>query len=360
MTESRLRVGYDCSAASAGAEEMARAVAVEQTIEFPPDLAPEWIRRDLVATIEEVGENSFVLSFDARLFGDSITEMLNVLWGNVSLLHGVRVTRIDLPDDFVTAMDGPRFGIAGLRRMFDAEHRPLLATALKPIGLGAADLARDAAELAAAGIDVIKDDHSLGNQVWAPWQERVARCAEAVRSSAERAGTGAVYAPSLNVGAHDVVAKAVRAAELGCGALMMLPGISGFDAIRVVARESGLPIMTHPAMLGSLTVPRDHGLPIGFVLGTLPRLAGADLSVFPNSGGRFGLTADECAEIADGCRNGEEWAPCWPTPGGGMVLDRIGGIMEQYGPDVCLLVGGDLHRGDLRMRAEAFRQAVSD
>jgi ribulose-bisphosphate carboxylase large chain len=49
----------------------------------------------------------------------------------------------------------------------------------------------------------------------------------------------------------------------------------------------------------------------------------------------------------------------FPSPGGGMTLDRVQEIVEFYGNDVALLIGGDLHRGDnLAETAAGFRVAV--
>src|SRR2546427_10561978 len=84
---------------------------------------------------------------------------------------------------------GPLLGIAGLRELTGARGRPLLCTALKPLGRSAPELAQLAYGFARAGIDLIKDDHSLADQTTAPFRERVERCSEAVaRASGETGG----------------------------------------------------------------------------------------------------------------------------------------------------------------------------
>ena len=79
------------------------------------------------------------------------------------------------------------------------------------------------------------------------------------------------------------------------------------------------------------------------VFGTLCRLAGADASIFPNYGGRFGFSKEECLAIEHGCSKPllgmKSISPC---PGGGMSMDKIPQMLEVYGPDVMLLNGGDL------------------
>lgn len=355
---SRLYVRY---AIAGDVAATAEAIRVEQTIEFPADLAPEWIREEVVARVEHRSEHDVVLSYASGVYAGGLGQVLNVLWGNVSLFEGVRVVEVQLPAPESLGLRGPRFGGAGLREALGVGSRPLLATALKPMGSSSAELAATAGVLAEAGLDLIKDDHSLGDQPWSPWRERVARCTEAVREANDRAGTTARYLPSLNVPAHEVLERAHEAKELGAGGLLVLPGISGFDTMRALADDDtlGLPIMSHPAMLGSHVVHPDQGLDHGILLGLVNRLAGADMVVFPNYGGRFGFSVEQCAQIREACAVEQPGiASALPTPGGGMTVERVPELLDLFGQNVVLLIGGALHRGDLRANATGLRQAV--
>lgn len=102
--------------------------------------------------------------------------------------------------------------------------------------------------------------------------------------------------------------------------MLLLPGLYGFDTMRAVADddELGLVVMSHPSMLGAFTSPGHHGMSHAVVLGTLARLAGADVSVFPNHSGRFSFRPEDCAAIAHAL--GEplgDLAPAFPAPAGG-------------------------------------------
>ncbi len=362
-TEERLRITYRIH--HPDPQGVVDAIRVEQTIEFPYRLAPEWIQRQVVGRIDgaEVDGSTgvFTVSYDPGVVGGGLVQLLNVLWGNVSLFEGVRVESLELPRSVVDQLPGPRYGVAGLRRHIGAGVRPLLTTALKPMGLAPDDLADDAGVLAGAGFDIIKDDHGLSDQPWARWGERVRRCADAVHEANARYGTQAVYAPSLNVPAPEVVDRAHQARELGAGALLVLPGLVGFDLMRALAAddELALPIMSHPSMLGSTVVNPGQGIRHGIVFGMLCRLAGADISIFPNYGGRFSFSEAECGDIRDECLAPIHGvAATYPAPGGGMTLARVPELLEFYGRDVALLVGGALHDGDLAENARALRAAV--
>jgi ribulose-bisphosphate carboxylase large chain len=341
-------------------------IRVEQTIEFPFELAPSWIQDQVVGKIEEITSSDksnhlITISYNPDIAGGELTQLLNVLWGNASLFPGVKIVDLKLPDSILNNFKGPRFGISGLRNIFKADTRPLIATALKPMGSDAKTLAEMARTLALAGFDLIKDDHSLANQPWATWKERVKLISAAIQEANEITGGNSVYVPSLNMPFDQVIDASHTAKDLGAGALLVIPGITGFDSLRVIAADEtlSLPILGHPAMLGSLVTSKDSGISHGIVFGTLMRLAGADISIFPNIGGRFSFTTEQCLEIADLSRRKlGSLNPITIAPAGGMTLERIPEMIDMYGKETALLIGGALSRGNLADNAARMCEMV--
>ncbi len=343
-------------------EIIAEAIRTEQTIEFPFDLAPTWIQNNVVGRIENIDGQVVTIGYPIGVTGGGLGQFLNVLWGNVSLLNGVRIIDLQLPAEFLADFRGPRFGVAGLRSIFNAPTRPLLCTALKPMGLSPEELGATAVTLARAGFDMIKDDHGLSSQPWAPWAQRVKTIARMVTEVDADSPHHCVYMPALNVPADQLLDAAHQAKEWGAGALLVLPGLAGMDSMRVLADdpELNLPIMSHPSFLGSTVVNPQQGIDHGIVFGTLMRLAGADISIFPNYGGRFSFSQEECETVAQACAASlGEIATIFPSPGGGMTLDRVPEMIKVYGTDVTLLIGGALHRGDLFSNARQLVEAVA-
>ena len=353
MTEA-IRATYRINAADVAA--VAEAICVEQTIEFPKHLAPQWIQEQVTGTVVSIDGSDVVIDFPRSAADGGFSQFLNVIWGNVSLFAGVRLIAVSVPDGFSA---GPRYGVAGLREHLGVGSRPLLATALKPMGLSSGELATLAGRLAAGGLDLIKDDHGLASQPWSPWIERVQACAQAVRAANDQYGTHARYLPSLNVPTGDLARALDAATAAGVGGFLVMPGLTSFDSMRFAADRTGLPIMAHPSFLGSLVMNPDQGIEHGVLFGDLMRLAGADMAIFPNVGGRFSFSEAECRSIRDRCA-----APLgnvvasWPTPGGGMTLDRIDAMRALYGDDVVFLIGGALHDGDLDANCQALVHAV--
>lgn len=337
----------------------ALAVAVEQSHELPTELAPANAVRDSLAhvrtVVERPGRPALVtIDYPADLAGGDLGQLLVMLLGNVSLQDGVRLVGLDLPAALVAAMPGPRLGVAGVRALVGEPERPLLATALKPVGMTAGQLADLGASVAAGGLHVIKEDQGLANQPWAPFRERVPRVAGAVR----QANPSSAYLPVVN-GSLDQIRFA---RDSGAHGVVVLPGVAGFGALALAAEvfEGGM-VLAHPSFLGGFTASPTHGIAPDVLFGTLLRLAGADATIFPSWGGRFSLTRDQCLAIADAARRPlHGLPPIVPAPGGGMSVARAPELLAAYGPDTIFLIGADLHRdGDPRRAAERLVAATS-
>lgn len=369
LSGERLTATYLLTGDAATAREKAEDLCLEQTVEFPADLLPpgdipdQVVGRLLDLQPAGAGAHRARIDFAVETTGGELTQLLNVLFGNISLKPGVRLVGLDLPLGLLGRFRGPRLGAAGWRERLGVPRRPLLCTAVKPMGLPAADLADLVYQFALGGIDLIKDDHGLADQPFAPFRERVARCAEAVARANRETGEACIYLPNLTGPADRLHDNARFAKDAGAGGLLFSPGLGGLDVMRALADDDGLdlPIMSHPAFQGSLVVEPTAGIAHGVIFGQLARLAGADATIFPNWGGRFSFTREECVEIIAGCiTTMGEIKPILPAPGGGMTLSRVPEMLETYGQEVIFLIGGGLHRAgpDLVAGCRYFRRLV--
>jgi ribulose-bisphosphate carboxylase large chain len=218
---------------------------------------------------------------------------------------------------------------------------------------------------ALGGIDIIKDDHGLADQPFAPFRERVERCAAAVARANRETGLSSLYMPNVTGPAQGLIDNALFAKNAGAGGLLFSPGLAGLDCMRLLADDDGigLPVMSHPALQGSFVVSPESGISHFALFGQIARLAGADATIFPNYGGRFSFSRGECRSIAEGCAlKMGPLKPIFPAPGGGMSLDRLPDMRQVYGPDVIFLIGGGLHQHgpDLVENCRYFRRLVED
>lgn len=356
----RFTVDYRVWAATPSeARARAAAIALEQTVEIPREVVPAGYVEDVilgrVAGLREEAEGQFLarIAYSPDCVGAGLAQLpqlLNVMFGNSSLQKGVKLVNFEASPTLLQRFPGARFGVAGVRQRIRRDHGGLLCAVIKPQGSTSAELAALAHATALAGADIIKEDHGLANQPSAPFAERVAALAEAVaRANAQRAAEGqrarAAYFASLAGAGHDLPEMAWRAKAAGADGVLVLPGLHGFGAIHHLSADAsfGLPIMAHPSLLGPHVLSANTGFSHGALFGMLMRLAGADISVFPNHGGRFGFSRAECAEIAAHCRDPKgHCLPILPSPGGGMSPQRMPEMAGMYGPDCVYLMGGSL------------------
>ena len=344
---------YRLTGSEAETRAKAADICLEQTVELPDDLVTDAaVREHVLGRVEWFraggpGVFEAAVSFSASIASDDLPQLLNVAFGNISLKPGIRLERLDLPDGMLRGFKGPRFGREGLRARLNVHGRALLCTALKPMGLAATALADLAYRLALGGIDIIKDDHGLADQDFCPFDERVGRCVEAVERANRETGLNCIYIPNVTAPADRLLDRALFARRAGAGGLLISPGLTGLDAMRRLTDDDRvcLPIMAHPALQGSFVVNAAEGISHSAIFGQINRLAGADASIFPNYGGRFGFTPEDCRRLMDGATSPMGHVkPIFPTPAGGMSLDRVPEMCEMYGCDAIFLIGGGLHR----------------
>ncbi len=343
-------------------QEMAEDICIEQTVEVVRQLAQDsWIQENILGRIEEIcqiktgvrcqttpismetsSDNIYevVISYPDQIIDYQLPQLLSVLYGNISLKSGIKVVGLKLSSNFLSHFSGPGFGIDGIRKLLAVENRPLLATALKPMGKTPHELAGLAYKLALGGIDIIKDDHGLVDHSFCPFKERVQECLCAINKAQEKTGKRVLYFPNITDSYEKIREHAGWAKEMGVGGFLVSPLIVGLDTMRYLADNFGLPIMAHPALMGTLF----SGISIEIVLGDLMRLAGADMVVYPNYGGRFPFTEEICQKIGYALRKEMgSLKTAFPVPAGGIDVKNTRALKQFYGNDTIFLIGSSLY-----------------
>lgn len=349
-TEPRLRVSYDLACGGeTDAAERAREIALEQTVELPEGTFGDEIERFVVGRVEAIERVDSarwraVVSYDTETIGDEIPQLLNLLFGNISLKQGIRISEIDWPEGLLGRFPGPRHGVEGLRALCGVtERRALLCTALKPMGLSTRELARRAHDFALGGIDLIKDDHGLGNQTSAPFEERLFRCQEAIALANSRSGGNSLYFPNVTGRASELEQRVELAKSVGCRGFLISPLAVGPDTVRWLAERFGLAVLAHPSLAGAF-LHSDHGIAAEILLGQIFRMLGSDGVIYPNVGGRFPFTEETCSAINSRLRGPlGSLLPSFPVPAGGIDVSRVPHWISRYGPDTIFLVSGSLY-----------------
>lgn len=347
------------------AEQAASDIALEQTVELPfGAVAPEF--QQYIGSPTECNQESderwsCTIEYGTEVAGQDILQFLNVMFGNVSIKPGVKITDFN-PGALAPLFPGPQFGIDEIRKLTGAAGRPLSCTALKPVGASAGQLAEIAGDCAMGGIDIIKDDHGLANQSMAPFEDRLKACVAAIRKSDQETGRNTLYFPNITTRIENLLSRAELAQSLGADGLLISPQITGLSALVSLAESAiDLPIMAHPAFSGPYTINSDSGISADTYFGKLWRALGADAVIYPNAGGRFSYSIDECLDINDACRSEfGTFRPIFPTPGGGIDRESVGEWKTKYGNDTIFLIGGSLymHPDGMKKAVQEFQNSV--
>lgn len=362
----RFTVTYHVVASSENeAAARAESIRIEQTVEMPLSAVPPSGLQSM-GNIESIRKNDkkqswrVEISYPTALSENDITQRINVLFGNISLLPGILVT--DCCDHFFNGLfQGPAHGIHGIRRRLNKTTGAISCTALKPVGLSTKELAERALLFSTSGMDLIKDDHGITNQQSAPFRERVPICVKAVRTGEQKSGKRTLYFPNITTSPDKVVENASFAQDSGADGLLVCPQLCGPEILQVLSAEFDLPIMAHPAFSGSMVIHPDHGFTPEFYYGKLWRALGADCVIYPNAGGRFSFSEETCNRLNYQLRTSFcSFQNSLPAPAGGISLDSIPDLLKRYGPDTAYLIGGSLYANQdgYQVAAKQFIQTL--
>jgi len=351
MTE-RFTVTYHVRSDAASIEARAQAIAVEQSVEMPlaaidePAVLSDIVGR--VQQIDDLGGGTFQVRIGLALasIGDDPGQFLNMLFGNTSLHDDVILRDAVIPQRFRTEPGGtPK-----LRRLLGVPRRAFTGSALKPQGLSPRRLADLAERFARGGLDFIKDDHGLADQAYSPFAVRVPLIAGAVAHAARATGHPTRYIPSLTGDLDQMRARAKIAVDCGLDCMMVAPVVAGFSSVWALTRAfPEVTFFAHPAMGGAARIAPE------LLIGKLFPALGCGAVIFPTHGGRFGYSPATCRELVANAR------PALPVPAGGIALNRVTELLDFYGPDTMLLIGGSLLLAKDRITEEsaAFVSAVA-
>lgn len=335
----RVEVVYHVRAEASVIATRAQAIAVEQSVEMPLSAIEDAaILSEIVGDVRNIvdlGQGVFAVTIGLAVasFEADSGQFLNMLFGNTSLHEDVVLRDVELSPTFAAGFPGARQGVAGLRAQCGATRRAMTCSALKPQGLAADDLAALAARFARGGVDFIKDDHGLADQKYSPFAARVPAVAAALRVVAAETGRLTRYIPSLSGDLDRMRRDIALARDEGLSCVMLAPMIAGVASLQTLARENpDMAIFAHPALGGAARIAPE------LLIGKLLPLFGADAVIFPTFGGRFGYSPATCRNLADNARA----LDALPIPAGGMTLARVPEILDFYGPETMLLIGGSL------------------
>jgi ribulose-bisphosphate carboxylase large chain len=236
--------------------------------------------------------------------GPSLPNLLATVAGNLwelRQLTGLRLLDLRLPAAFAAAYNGPKFGVAGTRRLTGVRGRPLIATIIKPsIGMSPDETADLVKTLCEAGVDFIKDDELQSDGAYCPFDARVRAVMGVINRHADSCGKKVMFAFNLTGELdqmrrrHDLV--------LAEGGTCVMASIHSVGTVGMVelGRHTQLPIHAHRNGWGALS--RHPALGFDFTAWQkIWRLAGADHVHVNGIGNKFSETDASVIASAKAC-----------------------------------------------------------
>jgi len=341
---SRINVTYRVKSSAEDIKARAESIAVEQSVEMPlAAIDNEYVLSEILGRVDDISDNGdgtykVQIALATETTGFEVAQLINMIFGNTSIHDAVVLEDAEFPTDLTDVFGGPNIGIDGMRKRCNGEGRAMTCSALKPQGTSVAGLADLAKRFALGGVDYIKDDHGLADQSYSPFAERIPACAKAVREANNETGGNTHYIPSLTGNLDQLRDRMGIAKEEGLHTMMMPPMVVGLPSFHAIVKENpDCAFLAHPSMTGGGRIAP------AFLFGKLFRLLGADAGIFVNHSGRFSFPKEICSDLA--AKSLAPWGdikPCTPVPAGGMTLARVHEMLDFYGRDVILLIGGDL------------------
>ena len=198
-----------------------------------------------------------VVSWSMENFGFNLPALVSTLQGNLYELaqfSGLKLMDFDAPASLAKAFTGPKFGIAGSRRLTGVENRPLIGTIIKPsIGLTPQQTAELVKTLAEAGIDFIKDDELMADPPHSPFDQRVDSVMQVLNAHAQRTGKKVMYAFNISDELDPMQRHYEKIVRSGGTCAMMSLNSVGFAAVKKICDFGALAIHGHRNGWGALT-----------------------------------------------------------------------------------------------------------
>ncbi len=287
------------------------------------------------------------IAYPTHNTANQIPLLLATVYGECASWRDLKLIDLVLPEAFVSAFKGPAVGLDGIRELVDAPDRPLLVTILKPaIGLTPPESAAVFYEAALGGSDAVKDDEKVVSQPWSEFLDRVRLHARAAAAAHEETGHRTLYFVNITDRPDRLLANAHAAVEAGASALLVNAWTVGVSALSMLADDPtiGVPIMAHLAFTGAVSGAPWSGMSPHLVLGTLPRLAGADVAVYPSHLGTLPFSREDALRVG-GALTGPWFGMrrSLPVAGGGLHAGMVPRLVADLGIDWAMAAGGGVH-----------------
>ena len=325
-----------------------RALAIANSLAMSSsrqDELPQWLGE--IANIDRPAHDIglFSIQYPVHNFKPTIASLLTVVFGRLSLEGQIRLVGLEVPEAFLQQFPGPSHGVPGLRAKFGIHHRPFVMSIFKQEnGATLEEFQESFHQQIDGGVDWIKDDEIYFFDDPAPLLQRIAIANKLLANRADRTGQLGFYAPNLTGTPREIWDTAHRALDAGAQAFLITPFVTGLDVLVELRREHiDVPFIAHPAFSGGLVAPHAWGVAPEILLGLLPRIAGADIVLFPSPYGNAAISRPEALAVHHRLSAPGQFPEVISGPSSGIHLGLVGQLLEDFGYDIVVNAENAIH-----------------
>lgn len=343
MTRDTIVAVYTVKKDGRDIKKFAQAIAIGQTTGTWNELSGN-LRLQIskhMAEVVSIEESEFTsairIAFPIENFGSDLGALLTAIYGKISLASKVKLEDIEFSQKYLNLFKGPRLGISGIRELIGKKSKPLLMSIFKPcLGLTPGELGSMFYSQAEAGFDLVKDDEILYDSDFNVTLKRLEECLKAK----EKAKSKTIYAINLTGEANEILNRAIELEKNGANCILFNYVSYGLPLLSALRKTVSIPIMAHPAFAGSMCMSSNSGLSEKLLLGSLPRIAGADFILFPSPYGSLAWDKDITKDIQNKLTKSlSNIKPAWPVPSAGVKSSMVKEIVLDFGEDIVINAG---------------------
>jgi len=321
---------------------------------------------ELIAQLPKDQPRYYVLrcAFPWVNFYDNIALMLSSVIGNISSMPNLKLLDLEFPDSYLKQFKGPKFGIAGVRKLLNIPVRPIVNNMIKPCtGISPAEGAELFYNAAVGGTDWIKDDELIGGSpAFSPLEQRVKAYMAAAKRADEEKGEKTLFTANITDEVTRLRDNAYRAIEAGANGLLVNVFGIGFSGLRMLAEDPNInvPICAHTCYGGAQTVAPNQGMSTE-VAQKLIRLCGADMSLNVAPSAKFNALKEKFVRTWQmGYSPMQHIKQTFSLVGGGVTPGMVPYLIENIGNEMVIGVGAGIHAHPMgpKAGAMAFRQSI--
>lgn len=343
MTRDTIVAVYTVKKDGRDIKKFAQAIAIGQTTGTWNELSGN-LRLQIskhIAEVISIEESEFTsairIAFPIENFGLDLGALLTAIYGKISLASKVKLEDIEFSQKYLNLFKGPKWGISRIRELTGKKSKPLLMSIFKPcLGLTPGELGGMFYSQTEAGFDLVKDDEILYDSDFNVTLKRLEECLKAK----EKANAKIIYAINLTGEVTEILNRAAQLERNGANCILFNYVSYGLPLLSALRKTVSIPIMAHPAFAGSMCMSSNSGLSEKLLLGSLPRIAGADFVLFPSPYGSLAWDKDITKDIQNNLTKSlSNIKPAWPVPSAGVKPSMVKEIVLDFGEDIVINAG---------------------